>query len=365
MKRYLVLLFIILIMCGKTSYAQRDYSVNLNVLNLPEIDLAGLIISENLQGTPNFFSLVISGLDSPYRVYCGITWRGFSQNANEDTLISFCTTKDLNLPVIQNTDFGTGIFNVRTLKQNRDLINKVLEKGKPVGDFKIIISIYPRNPLYRVKTVVEPRTFRSYSQSISILFPVQGLTLDPGSIVVSWIGIEGIAGNDSSSYYFIRVAERRNSSQPLEDALTPGNLIIEDQKIQGNVTAVNLRSLRFSREWNPAKEIVLQVCAHLPGFGGGTNLKSQPVSFHLMNANSTTSNSQTIIISNAIQSFFQTLPPSVVALLTSGQMTIQEFLTESGSRITAAEVQAALAYIQANPSSVLSVKFVPTTRSQD
>ncbi len=372
MKRYLVLLFIIFISVLPVSYSQTP-TVSINVLELPEIDFSNLMVSKNLSGVPNFFDITIHDIKVSYKLYCEITWVPLSQSSSPISLFKVHTNKPIlprigGLNVIKNSDLGSGDLQITKDYQNDDQINKIIEKGKPIGTFIFKAWITYGTNFSNVSAISSvERIFRSYSQSISIMYPTQGLTLDPGNVLVSWIGIEGIGekfGTDKS-YYFIRVAERRNSTQSLEEALTPGNLIVDDQIITGDITSINLRSLKFNREWNLNKEIVLQVCAHIPGFGSGTMLKSQPVSFFLTNTNSTTNNSQTIVISNAIQSFFQTLPPSIVNSLLTGQMTIQEFVSETGARITSTEVQAALAYIQANPNSVLSVKFVPNTRSQD
>lgn len=321
---------------------------------LASMDFAGFIITDNLKGAPNVFQVNIMPAGGSIRLHGVLTWKDIDRNATEVQLVDF-TTKDFIARSFTNSDLGN-LISLKSHTENTNQIQKNIDKGRPTGTYKLTLEVY--NALTNIKesSDVATLTFDNPTQTLSLIYPTQGLSLDQGNVLAVWTSVQGIKG-DGNSYYFIRASERRNSNQSLEDALRSGAPYINNQKIMGNLTSVNLRTLPLEREWAPGSEVVLQIGAHISGVGGGTDIFSQPVSFSVARSSSATDQAITTTISNILQGFMSSIPPQVLAGLLSGQLGMTGAKGENGVSLSPAEVQKILTFLQSHPQDIIHVTF--------
>ncbi len=358
MTRRVILFLLILPVC---LFGQLlDYNIQIKTFPaLTQLDFAGFIITDNMQGTPDVFTVTFNpppGHNTDMiRIYGQLFWKDVG--ASDYTRLVEFTTKPFRVRDFKNSDLGNTIT-LQNHHENTNLIQKNLDKGKPTGAYYMLLQV--KSPVVDVVLGQAARaemSFENPTQTISLIYPTPGLSLDAGNVVAIWTGVQGITGGPDS-YYFVRASERKFPGQSLEDALRSGVPFIDDQKITGNLTSVNLRSLPFNREWTIGQEIVLQVGAHVSGIGGGSNLYSQPVSFVIAQP----SNATQTLINNAISSFLQgftsTIPASVLNSFFSGQINITGLTSENGTALSAQDVQRVVAWLQSHPENIVKITFV-------
>jgi hypothetical protein len=190
-------------------------------------------------------------------------------------------------------------------------------------------------------------SFTNPTQTLALVFPIQGVSLDPGNTIAVWNPITG------ASHYLVRAAKRLTPNQSFEDALRSGNPYINNKRVDG--TTANLRLL-LDREWSPGDEIVVQVIAVVQGIGEDY-LYATPISFFLVQQLNAQSIATINTITTIAQPFLSQLNPALVQSLMSGQVTITGFQTGDGQILSATDVQNVLNYLSAHPNEVLNIIF--------
>jgi hypothetical protein len=350
-----VLFFSFFFFVAQEAIFSQDHT--LKVLAFPglsSLDFAGFVVTDNLQGTPNVFQIIINPPVGKVRLHGVLVWRDVGQNASTAQLVEFFT-KAFPAKTILNSDLGNTV-QLQSHQEATDIIKKILDKGRPSGTFTLRLDLMGETDDRVQSSDVATLTFDNPTQTLSLIYPTQGLSVDPGNVLAVWSTVQGVKG-DNDTYYFIRASERRNPNQSLEDALNSGTAFINNQKIFGNVTAVNLRSLQLDREWLPGQEVVLQIGAHISGVGGGSNIFSQPISFSISRQNSAGNQALITSITNLLQGFTSLLPPKIVAGLFSGQLNVNGVTGDNRVHLTPAEIEQIMNFLQAHSQNIISITF--------
>lgn len=338
-------------------YAQ-NYDIKIIVFEpLPALDFAGFIVTNGLQGTPNVFQIIVNTPTTPetkVRLQGKFYWKDVDKST-EEQMLEFMT-RPLAAGTIMNSDLGVKI-RLESHNEVDEVLNRNLAKGKPVGTYRLIMTLFPETgdiPLSPIVSDTKILKFENPTQTLSILTPTQGMTLDEGDINVSWTGVNAIKG-DLNSYYYIRANQRTNSNQSLESVMESGNY--KDVTLTGTSTSANLKSLGFGSNWLPGQEIVVQVCAKIGGIGGGETFKSQPVSFRLQQ----TINPATVLLTNTLnpmlQQFSSSIPQAIFNQFLQSSITIYGITDENGNVMSQADIQRLLNYLQSHPSDIVRILF--------
>ena len=358
-------------------FGQATISINLPS-TLPTLDFASLIISNNLQGSANFFQVTIDNavVNASYFIKGTFSWKDIGST---DKLLATFTTKPFTTPsttkLFGNSDLGNTI-KIEEDWSDKTLINKNIAYGKPVGSYTIVLSLYLKDGTASLSSDTKSVNFENQTQTLSIISPPQGSVLDQGSVILSWTGIQGVQGNQDS-YYFIRANQRTNPSQSLESALESGNRIINDKKLSGSAPVVNLRSVGLDREWQPGWEIVVAVGVKIAGIGGGQTFFSTPISFFLEQSITGSGsgggtgsgpqtggsgsplnvNPSTAALSSVLMAFASSLPQALINSFLQSTVVISGITDENGNPLSQADILTKLNYFQAHPGDIVSIKF--------
>jgi len=226
-----------------------------------------------------------------------------------------------------------------------------VKKGKPSGRFDINLTL--KNPAGMVlRSATDFIEFLNPSQSFTVLTPAKETNLQLGNFVASWIQVPG------ATKYRIRVNERKNSSQSLEDALRSGNPIIDYREIPNTVASINLAQLPNLRPILEGQELVLQVVAIIQLPTGNSELESDIVNFFVSGSNDARNNA----IKNDLISITQSLPgnlgSTLVNLLSDPNFRIKRLVDEKGNPISDDQLKNLLNYLNANPDQIVNAIFV-------
>ena len=332
MKRKIISIFsvFLFLLLSGTSYYQQA-TIDLQIFEpLPEIDLGSIIIQNNLNGAPKVFYVQITPAGKRVIVK-GIIYWDKKDGAGYKEIFSF-ETDVFEARSFYSDQLGSAGLTLNSTSSNSDLTKDLLEKGKPTGSFKFQLNLLDENRNFLAQTSKEVK-FSNPSQTLRIITPVSNSIQSVGSIIARWSAINGAAN------YKIRLGQRINPSQSLEDALESGTPLINDKIVSGEMTNVDLRTL-LDREWLPGQELVLRVSASVGGVGGGAELNSEIVNFTIANSNEAPVDdvkSTLIALLNRLQN---DQASQFASALNNVPMENIKFYNDQGSEITFAQFQA-------------------------
>jgi hypothetical protein len=334
------------------------HTFRLNVFTpLPQLDFATFAVTNDLQGAPTVFSVEILPADIDIIVEGSFEWKDVGE-AGFTPFTSFKTRPFKSRTFFNNT-LGSEI-RIASSTTNRDRITQALRKGKPTGNYILTLRLFTDTGT----PYIDPSTgqqfvtsanleFLNPTQTLEILLPVPSTLQDVGQVIAKWTPVQG------ASKYSIKASLRRDHRTSLENALSSGQVMINNVDIPGNQTEVNLRNLLSGAEWFGGQEVVFQVTAFVEGPSGGQSIYSNLVNFYLKDANTM---AYMTLVGNIV-SVLQSLPGGVIPQnlmndFISGTLQITGIKREDGSDMPIAEVMALFNYLSQNPGDrVVSATF--------
>lgn len=327
---------------------------------LPQLDFATFAIANDLTGAPTVFSVeILSPRDDVMVMLEGVfEWQDVGESS--PTQLSTFRTKPFKPKVFFNNTLGSEI-RIASSSTNNNRITKAILKGKPTG--KYIITLKLLKPLDEqgnsyidypgTSAQTEILEFLNPSQTLDLLLPIAGSLQDVGTVIAQWTPIDG------ATKYLIKAAVRNDYRQSLENAISSGQVLINNAEVNGNQTEVNLRTLLTGAEWFGGQEIVIQVTAFVSGPSGGLNIYSNLINFYIKDVNTS---AYTSLIGNLL-AIAQSLPSGVLPLnflngLSSGDILINGIKLDDGTTLSLSEVMAILNYLVQNPDErIVSASF--------
>lgn len=332
-------------------------SINLTILGgLNSIDFSAFTFTNGLAGTPKIFQVDILAPESVSRVIVGgnISWKKNDQSGFVAIVNNFSTEPIIltgGKRTFTNDELGNSI-KIRDVDGNRDIAEEIIKMGKPVGLYRIELFLYDEMNNYLGQTFRDI-LFLNPASTISISSPQEGSSFDVGNVVAAWNQVVG------AEYYTIRACAFINDTQGVEDVLRGSDPLINDRNV-GNVTIVNLTGQSPDREWPAGKRIALEVTAHVAGPGGGTSLKSTPVTFRINESGGRSAaviNPDYVRLGNFLTSRSE-VPRDFVTKLIGGQIEVDQITDENGTQINLTDFLNILSFWEAHMESIISINFL-------
>ena len=346
-----ILLFFISAFVLSASYNLRaQSSITLNTfLGLNSIDFAAFTYTNNLSGAPRIFQVGILTPSSVKKVVISgrIDWQQ-DVNSGFATLVSF-TTQPFTPRSFYNDELGNSDIKINQVNGNQDLAKQNVEKGKPTGIYLITLNLLDD------KGTPLANTSRSLSflnpTPPQILSPQENSSFDVGTVQAQWTPVPGV------TYYTVRANVMAPGVTNVDDALNGGNPVINDRNV-GKVEVVNLSTI-LDRQWVDGQRIVLAVTAFVSGPGGGTSLKSTPVTFMLnKSGNNSAANADPNLIRLGNILSGRTSQEFVNKLM-NGQITVGEIKIsdENGKSLAFSDLLNIISFLEAHPEAIVSVNY--------
>ncbi len=249
-------------------------SINLVVFpQLNTVDFAAFATLNDLQGAPRIFCAEINAPDMYVTMAGRIEWKKIG--ASDFVEVAWFITRPFLARTLCNDDIGKVDVRIYDHRTDTKLIEENISYGKPTGEYRLSVYLYDSTAQVLLSSDTKNLVFLNPSQTLSVINPRSNQTYDAGNIIIEWTPISG------ASEYYIKVNERTNPEQSLEEALQRGTPVVDNRNV-GISTSVNLRDI-LDREIRPGSELVLQVNAIVPGPAGGVRIFSEPINFFIHN----------------------------------------------------------------------------------
>jgi len=339
-----IMIFLTCIVLMPLTIQSQPYTITLELADLTNLDLGGLIMSGGLTNQPRIARIVITPENKDVYMDIVATWKK-DLNSTFQQLFSF-RTQSFKSRIIFNDELGSVIKG--TGSWDKTLVEELAAKGKPTGVLGITARLYDRNNTIAGQDYKE-FVFLNPSPTISIISPTEGTAYDVGSVIAIWTPVQGAAS------YKILANTIPDGVTSAEAALRSGNPIIDNKDV-GNVTSVDLRSL-LSREWIGGQRIVLSVTAISPGTGGGTSIASVPVTFVLNRQGEVTTPLITPELLKLVELINGQVSQDFINKIMRGEVTIEAIVDEADRSVDPSDLLRILNSLLMNRDSIISLKF--------
>lgn len=332
-------------------------SIRLTVLpGLNTIDFAAFTFSNNLSGAPRIFQVDIMTSPPGRKIIVGgsVSWKKDDRSGFVPIVSNFFT---LPFSIIGgsrtffNDEIGNIDIKLDQVDANKDIAEEIIKTGKPTGTYKI--ELYLLDELKnRLSSDDETISFLNPAPTIFILAPQENSSFDVGNVQALWTPVQG------AEYYTVRANALQNPSQSPEEALNSGNPLINDKNV-GKIESINLSTI-LDRQWIGGQQIALAVTAFVTGPGGGTSLRSTPVTFRLTESgkgSETTINPDFIRLGNFL-TLRSEVPRDFVDKLINGQAQVEQITDEKGTPLSQSDFLNILSFWEAHMESIISVNFL-------
>jgi hypothetical protein len=325
--------------------------IKLNVFqDLSTVDLGAFLISNDLSGQPRIFQVTIIPEGKNVVVQGKVEWK-MDLNSSFREIFNF-KTKVFRARTFTNADVGNSDIQLESINGDKTLAEELAKRGKPTGVIGITLKLFDDRGNF-LSDNYEKFDFLNPAQTISIMSPQDGSSCDVGNVQAQWTPVAG------ATSYIIRANIVPQGSSSLEDALNGGDPLIKDKDV-GVANVVNLSTI-LDRQWVGDQRIVLSVSAYISGPGGGTLLKSSPVTFLLNKSGDNQSeaaniNPDLIRLANLISS---QVNQEFVAKLSSGNISIDQIqiTDENNHTITLSDFLQILTFLETHKEAVISINF--------
>jgi len=321
---------------------------------LNNIDFAAFSFTNGLSGAPRIFQVIITPVGKKIYVYGEIDWK--KDESTGFTKLADFTTVPFISRSFYNDEIGNSDIKIASSNVISSVRNDIFSRGKPTGVYQINLSMTDvlTNQPYNINPpgII---SFLNPAQTISIQFPVEGVSYDMGNVQAIWTPVQGAAS------YKIRANVMPDGSSNPEDALHGSNPLINDKDV-GLVNVVNLGTL-LDRQWIEGQRIVLSVTAVIAGPGGGSLLPSAPITFHLSStgsvANNPTVNPILIRLAELITSTRLINNQNFVNQLLDGKITVDhiQITDENNNSISFSDFSSILTYLETNKMAIQTINF--------
>ncbi len=339
MKNRIALLFFS-VMLSISALAQQG--VDVQIINpLPTIDLTQFINAKDLCGAPEVFMVKLDPKGIQGYVKARFEWRKINQTNYEEVYrmtTNLFTVRDFYSNELCNSD-----ITIKEESSQNKLIEEALDKGVPVGSYRITFELYnANNTLLGADT--EIRDFTNPSQTLAIIQPVQLMSYQENAVPASWNPVVG------ASTYRIKAVRVTSIPASLEAALENGLPSINNVDV-GPVTQVNdLSILQTQNPWRPGDFVVVRITAIVPGPSANQELNSNIILFQITNPNAP----QSSVIAQLVASLLSFLPPNLLspevqAFLAQYGASFVGFQGDNGETLNVNELLNLLNMIIANP----------------
>ncbi|MCX6171073.1 MAG: hypothetical protein NTX65_17195 [Ignavibacteriales bacterium] len=322
--------------------------------DLSTVDLGAFLISNDLSGQPRIFQITIIPEGKNVVVQGQVNWK-MDLTSGFREIFNF-KTKVFKARSFTNADVGNSDIQLQSVNGDKTLAEELAKRGKPTGVIRISLQLYDDRGNFLNQ--LPPPGYRDFdffnpAQTISILSPQNESSYDVGNVQAQWTPVAG------ATSYIIRACILPEGSSSLEDALNSGDPLIKDRDV-GVANVINLSTI-LDRQWVGGQRIVLSVSAYISGPGGGTLLKSSPVTFLLDKSGDNRSDAANInpdlirlanLISNQVNQEF-------VAKLSSGNISMDQIqITDENDRaITLSDFLQILSFLETHKEAVISINF--------
>lgn len=252
---------------------------SIRLIIFPELnttDFAAFATLNDLQGAPRIFCAEINAPGQTVVMAGQIEWKKIG--AADFVEIAWFITRPFLARNLCNDDIGKVDVRIYDHRANTDLIGENIRFGKPTGEYRLTVYLYDSTSQNLLATDSKNLVFLNPAQTITIINPRANQSYDAGNILIEWTPVAG------STDYYLKVSERTDPNQSLEEALQRGTPIVNNRNV-GSLTSINLRDL-LEREIRPGSELVLQVSANVPGPAGGKRIFSEIINFSIINPES-------------------------------------------------------------------------------
>jgi len=349
MKRIFPFLTLAVILLTSLSLRAQTPKIDLIVFqDLNTIDFAAFAFTNNLNGAPRIFQVVITPEGRNVVVVGKIDWKQDERTGFAE-LVHF-TTEPFQSRSFYNDELGNSNLRIASVDGNKDLAKKNVDKGKPTGVYGITLQLFDDRGNFLSDTYKE-LSFLNPAPTIAILSPQENSSYDVGNVQAQWTPVQG------ATSYKVRANVIASNSQSVEDALNAGNPIINDKDV-GKTEIVNLGSI-LDRQWVGGQRIVLAITAFISGPGGGSSLRSLPVTFRLSESGHNTTqviNPDLIRLANLISG---QVSQEFSFKLINGQIPVEQIqiTDEKNQTISFTDFLNILAYLEAHRESIISINF--------
>lgn len=252
---------------------------SIRLVIFPELnttDFAAFATLNDLHGAPRIFCAEINAPGQTVVMAGQIEWKKIG--TTDFVEIAWFITRPFLARNLCNDDIGKVDVRIYDHRANTDLIEENIRFGKPTGEYRLTVYLYDSTSQNLLATDSKNLVFLNPAQTITIINPRANQSYDAGNILIEWTPVAG------STDYYLKVSERTDPNQSLEEALQRGTPIVNNRNV-GSLTSVNLRDL-LEREIRPGSELVLQVSANIPGPAGGKRIFSEIINFSIINPES-------------------------------------------------------------------------------
>lgn len=329
--------------------------INLEVFqDLSTVDLGAFLISNNLSSQPRIFQITIIPEGKNVVVQGQVNWKKDLSSGFRE-IFNF-KTKVFKARSFTNADVGNTEIQLESVNGDKTLAEELAKRGKPTGVIRITLQLFDDHGNFLNQ--LPPPGYRDFdflnpTQTISILSPQDGSSYDVGNVQAQWTPVAG------ATSYIVRANVVPEGNSSLEDALNGGDPLIKDKDV-GVANVINLSTI-LDRQWVGGQRIVLSVSAYISGPGGGTLLKSSPVTFLLNKSGDNQSeaaniNPDLIRLANLVSG---QVNQEFVAKLSSGNISIDQIqiTDENNHTITLSDFLQILTYLESHKESVISINF--------
>ncbi len=320
--------------------------------DLSTVDLGAFLISNDLSNQPRIFQITIVPEGMNVVVQGQAYWK-MDLSSSFREIFNF-KTKVFKARSFTNADVGNSDIRLESIDGDKNLAEELAKRGKPTGVIRITLQLYDDHGNF-LSQLPFPRDFDflNPAQTISILSPQDGSSYDVGNVQAQWTPVAG------ATSYIVRANVVPEGNSSLEEALNGGDPLIKDKDV-GTANVVNLSTI-LDRQWVSGQRIVLSVSAYVSGPGGGTLLKSAPVSFLLNKSGNNQSDAANInpdlirlanLISGQVNQEF-------VAKLSSGNISIDQIqITDENNRtIALSDFLQILSFLETHKDALISINF--------
>ncbi len=349
MKRVIVIFILFISLISPSHLKSQTASISLEVSDLTNLDLGGLVISKGLVNQPRIARLVILPQGKQVMVEIVVVWKKDS-NSGFRQLFTFKSVPFLSR-IVFNDDFGSTIDGNGTW--DKDLVTDLVSKGKPTGIIGITARLYDVSNAFLSQDYKE-LVFLNPSPTISLIAPIESNSYDVGSVIAIWTKVPGATG-----YKILANIVPENSSSP-EAALKGANPLIDNSDV-GDVTSVDLRTI-LKREWFGGQKIVVMVTAVVPGNENGSPISTVPVTFIL----NKTGEVPTVAVSPELMKLIELITGDVnqkfIESILKGEISLDKIYDENNKSIDQMELMNLLNWLMQNKDSIVSIKFTPNQK---
>ncbi len=345
MRRVIVMLILFISLIFPTYVRSQQASISLELSDLTNLDLGGLVMSGGLTNQPRIARIVILPENKEVYIELVAVWK--KDVSSSFRQISTFKSNSFLSRVVFNDDFeiigGDGNW-------DKDLVNDLISKGKPTGILGFTVRLFDKNNLFLAQDYKE-FFFLNPSPTISIISPLEGNAYDVGSVVAIWTPVQGAIN------YKILASIVPDGSSSAEAALKSANPLIDNREV-GDVTSVDLRTI-LDRQWLGGQKIVFSVTAIIPGTGGGSSLSSVPVTFILNKSGEVSIPVVSPELLKLVEVINGQVSQDFINRIMRGGVTIERITDEADQNIDQNDLQRILNNLLANRESIISIKFTP------